>query len=755
MLDLIQFEKLVFSCERLAESHPRAYRIRVFLLATLGFAFIAVIFLLSAGVGLWLIYEIIVHHQAALAKIALFPAVIAWLLLRSLLVRIEPPKGVEITRDAAPRLFARIDDARAKLMAAPIHRVVVDLGGFNVGVAQVPRFGVFGRPRNHLVIGLPFLESVTAEEFDFVLGHELGHLSRKQTRFRNWIYRIRQAWPRILEALSGGSRAMSGLFTRFLNWYAPYFNAYTFVLARANEYDADRAGVAFAGSAAAARALVAADVFHDYFDTQFWPAFFRRAGSEPQPPRDPFTQSLTALRRVSPAMIDASMRRVLARKTSLDDTHPCVVDRLQAIGETPQPPVVPQRSAGETLLGDLRDRLVAQVDAEWAGRMEERWTAAHARHVELQERIADFEGRAEALDERGLFEYAALIEEAEGAARARPLLDAALSRCADLAPALFMRGRLRLADGDDDGAQDIERAMELDASAHEPGARILASYFLGRRDIARSLPFVETVKELDAKRSAIQAELSNVLATDEFAPHDLGEDALEPMRAALRELPVESFWLVRRKLRLSPDLANFVAVVALERKCKPTDELLNAILEVMPDNAYNVVTIADPKGAVTRDVAAREGALVYGKARRFWRLSDFFLFRAAKAALGRARENPLKVAGALMLAIALLFYAQFRHDPRARSFYAALLMDLGADRTAESQLYDLLAEDGGLNDNLFPNLESVTRLRLASLLVKQSRMDDARAIALPTCRWRMPNDLASRREALGFCNRSR
>jgi Zn-dependent protease with chaperone function len=758
MRDLIEFEKLVFSCERLAERDPRGYRLRVFLLATLGFAFIATILLLSAGAGVWLIYDIVANHHIALVKIALFPTAIAWLLLRSLFVRVAPPQGVEITRESAPRLFARIDEARATLMAAPIHRVVVDLGGFNAGVVQVPSLGVLGPPRNHLVIGLPFLESVTVEEFDFVLGHELGHLSRKQTRFRNWIYRVRQAWPRVLDAMSNGSRVMSGLFTRFLNWYAPYFNAYTFVLARANEYDADRAGAEVAGSAAAARALTATSVAHDYLEREFWPAFFREAGKHPQAPRDPCARSLRALREISPAFIESSLRRAHAQRTSLHDTHPCVADRLQALGETLQPPAIARESAGEVLLGDERERLIAAADAQWSEAIEERWASARERQEALARDIAAHGDRVDALDESGLFEHALLIEEAEGPDRARPFLEAALARRPDHAPSLLMRGRLRLADGDPEGARDIERGMELDSSARESGARMLASYFLDRRDIARSLPFVEAVKAFDERRSEAEAEVSSIRPTDDLAPHDLGEEALERLRAALRDLPVTSLWLARRRLRLSPDLANFVAVAAFHWRRKPTQEQLNAILEAMPQDAYNLVTVADMNGDVARAVAAITGALVYGRARRLRRPSDLLpepAASAARAASGWASRNPLKVLAALAVVVMLVSYARFRHDPRARLAYAARLIDRGRPETAEARLRELLAEEEMLDDNRYPNIESRIRLTLAELLTAQSRRDDAHAVALPTCRWMMPDELRARREALGVCDRGR
>ena len=85
-------------------------------------------------------------------------------------------------------------------------------------------------------------------EFRAVLAHELGHLSRHHARFGNWIYRIRQTWDRLLAILANEGSLATKPFAKFLGWYAPYFNAYSFVLARANEYEADAASMRIAGA---------------------------------------------------------------------------------------------------------------------------------------------------------------------------------------------------------------------------------------------------------------------------------------------------------------------------------------------------------------------------------------------------------------------------------------------------------------------------------------------------------------------------
>ena len=92
---------------------------------------------------------------------------------------------------------------------------------------------MFGWLNNYLVLGLPLLRALSPAEFRAVLAHEFGHLSGKHGRFSGWIYRVRQTWIQILVSVHQERSYASFLFEPFLEWYAPYLNAYSFVLARA------------------------------------------------------------------------------------------------------------------------------------------------------------------------------------------------------------------------------------------------------------------------------------------------------------------------------------------------------------------------------------------------------------------------------------------------------------------------------------------------------------------------------------------
>jgi Zn-dependent protease with chaperone function len=74
------------------------------------------------------------------------------------------------------------------------------------------------------------------------------------------IYRLRKRWQQLMQALDREEHWGKFVFVRFFDWYAPFFAAYSFVLARANEYEADRCAAQATDPRHIADALIAAHI---------------------------------------------------------------------------------------------------------------------------------------------------------------------------------------------------------------------------------------------------------------------------------------------------------------------------------------------------------------------------------------------------------------------------------------------------------------------------------------------------------------
>jgi Zn-dependent protease with chaperone function len=358
------FESLVSRMEQLAREKPKPYRRRVFLLAGLGYAYLAVVILV--------LLVLTVAAIASISKIGILGsklvAVVAVLLIavvRGLWVRLAPPSGEAVTGVDAPELFRLLNALRVRLKTAPIH-VVLITPDFSAGVAQVPRLGLFGWHRNYLILGLPFMKALTVEQFKSVLAHEMGHLCHGHARASNWIYRMRIIWARLEAIFEYQPHWGSGLIRAFFRWYIPYFNAVSFPFARANEFQADAASVLVTSARKAAQALTGVHVIGIYLEHRYWPAMIAATKDPAKGSVAPFAGFVAqGVRSVPETELKSWVTAALKQVTSHEDTHPSLTDRLRAMGAPAEfAPPGPGEGA-EKLLGSSLARLEKTFDAAW------------------------------------------------------------------------------------------------------------------------------------------------------------------------------------------------------------------------------------------------------------------------------------------------------------------------------------------------------------------------------------------------------
>jgi Zn-dependent protease with chaperone function len=302
----------------------------------------------------------------------------------------EPPAGERLTPATSPELFRMIDGLRQRLRTPPLDNVLLT-PEFNAGVMQVPRLGLFGWHRSYLFIGLPLMKSLTVEQFQAVLAHELGHLARGHARAGNWIYRLRLIWQR-LEAAVASPHWAAGAIRGFFRWYIPRFSGTSFPLARANEYEADAAAARLTSARSAAQALTAVSIVGSYLSERYWPKIHSAARELPQPAFAPYSEFIaTAIQAVPPDELRIWQDAALAARTSYHDTHPSLTDRLQAMGAQAEfaPPLA--GNSAEALLGAERPRLERAFDAQWRERVAESWRQVHEKHQRLIGRAAQLQ----------------------------------------------------------------------------------------------------------------------------------------------------------------------------------------------------------------------------------------------------------------------------------------------------------------------------------------------------------------------------
>jgi Zn-dependent protease with chaperone function len=570
-MEPMQFEAMVQRLESESARAPRTYLVKVALLAALGFAILALLvgiaasgLLLLVGLALAMVLKggAMWLWLLKLGKLGLLLAIPLWLLVKSsvqaLFTRLPKPQGREITRKEAPALYAALDDMRRRLKGPRFHHVLID-DEMNAAVVQRPAFGLFGWPRNYLILGLPLLEGLQPDEALAVVAHEYGHLAGAHGRFGAYIYRLRNTWGTIQD-MAAGWRGWGGrLLGRLVAWYAPYFNAYTFVLARANEYQADSAAAELVGAPAAARALKRFHVTSGQHDT-FIHTTFEAMREQPAPPRD-FAQQWAEHAVQAPARAQALqwLQAALDRAPRSMDTHPTLRLRLQALlpheetdGTTP-PDALEGASAAAAWFGPLADRLRDEQQRQWVERVAEPWGERHAQWQQRRARLNEL-AALPAPDTSEQLELLRLRADFEPEHDHVAAFEAFNAQHADHALGLFLEGSHRLDRDDEHGLALLDRAMALDADAIKPGCERAFNHLSARND-PRAEPYQKRWLERDAWERTRQHQIDTVDLKDTLVDAVLDADTrarvlalIEPHAGAIAHA-----WIARRVIAADAD----------------------------------------------------------------------------------------------------------------------------------------------------------------------------------------------------------
>lgn len=628
-MDADRFRTMVARLETESQTSPLAYRVRVAGLAALGFGLLALLFA-TLGAGLLVLVAaaaaVAFSGGAALllllkfAKVLVFLAWPLWAMVRNgvqaLFVRLPPPQGREITRDEAPALFAALDDLRARLRGPRFHRVLI-VDELNAAVVQRPAFGLVGWPRNHLLLGLPLLDAMDPAEAMAVVAHEYGHLAGSHGRFAAFIYRLRWTWATVQDQAQAFPGWLGRGVARLVRWYAPYFNAYTFVLARANEYQADAAAAQLVGAHHAAHALKRVNIAGPRH-ARFMTHTFDRIARDPAPPADLMHRWAAEARAPLPGE-DAErwLGMALDREGDLTDTHPTLRARLAALGlpddPAQAPPPLQGPTAAQVWLGPSADVLRAEFQARWATQVADAWQERHAQAQQQRQRLAVLRALP-ARDRDETLEMLHLGLRLEPDTDARPALAAFNAAHPDDAPGLFLEGRVHLDAGDAAGIALLERACALDPDAIKPACERAHAFLLARRDTAAAEAWAQRWRERDAFEALREAQLRHFGPDDRLVTHGLDAAQWAAMRDRLgpaARASVAEVYVARRVIPVDPDARQWVVAVRLTawgRWRGKQEEVLRRLAAIEWSVPVVVVTLQGAHASWRKRLRALDGA---------------------------------------------------------------------------------------------------------------------------------------------------
>jgi Zn-dependent protease with chaperone function len=554
-----KFDILVRKLERSTRQRTTPnYQLRVAALAALGYGYIAAI-CLALFSSLWLIRWLFESTQQR--TIAIDPNQL-WILfglvaIATFWVQYTPLSDREIHRTEFPELFALIDELSLKLKTPKIHHVVINYD-HNAAIYQAPRIGLLGWYRNYLLLGLPLLQSLTPEQFKATLSHELGHLSSNDSSFTGYIFRVRQMW----EQLTTDNNFF--LFQWFFRWYEPLIKAYSFVSVRDREYAADALAKRMTSPEIAASDLIQTYIYQHYLQEGFSRQLDRQARESDTPPTDVVTKMLAALRQpLDPQTAQVWLGLILGEATDTDDTHPCLSDRLAAVGYptpkswTPQPIL---RTAAEHYFSHRLIDLAAELDLRWYESRKTAWLQQYQQAQYQREHLAtlNLKSTKKSLNLSEATIQADLITELHGELVALPLWQEILARFPKHPQANYQVGKALVNRGHYSGCVYLEQAIALDPDLVILSCEELYRFYTFQGDLVSAEIYLEWRQQHLPKQWRSKLE-RNIKDTDKFITHDLDPAVVTEIRNKLVNYPViDRAYLVCKPMQIFKDRPLYV-----------------------------------------------------------------------------------------------------------------------------------------------------------------------------------------------------
>lgn len=540
---------------------PRFTRGFALVVVALGFLYILVVLaaILAAG---WALAAWLFRQQRPEFLILIVPSVLflAVSVVKACFARAQPERGIELTREDAPGLFAHLDEL-APRFDVQVHKVIVN--SKPTAAVTSERRWFFSRRRNVLIVGYPVLCSEAVDDWLGTLSHELAHIKKADTHSLSVPRRALSMWRDLDEGLRQRDHWASILFAWFFQRFGRVVEMLILALRRQQEREADAMAAQVVGMRAYSEASLRGVVRERLAATHFWKPINEHAKIDPEPPAGVYSNAMPQFfERVHELDARAVLRAALKHRTEWHHTHPSTYDRyVKVLGISEAeldafvdawvlPPI--REAAARVLLSDTaRARVAAELDAAWQQERAKAWAQTYAlsagRREELDALETEMQSRELSIDER--IDRARLIWQLRDDQTAEALARETLADLPNDATLLLILGATSLQRDDPDGVALLERAIAAAPAIAKNAYEILGAYARRRGDVRAAMSYDEQyhlAEQRDREREADQ----KLSSTSQFVGASLTPEWIEAVTKALPDEPrVRRAWLAEIVVR--------------------------------------------------------------------------------------------------------------------------------------------------------------------------------------------------------------
>ena len=534
-----------------------SYRRKVMGMIALGYGYLAFVILLAAGVlvGIGAIAMSGTAGAVLVAKTLKFTwpiLIVLALIIRSIFVRVPKPDGTYLSGEEKQRVLDFIEPVRVEAGGPKIHDVILRTE-VNAAVSQIPMFGFFGPTKNYLILGVPLLQTMSADEVRSVIAHEFGHLCHEDGRLGVWAYRLRETFGRAINAIHNNSgSSIANWSFKFFHWFYPKFDRLSFSLCRQQEYKADEVAARVTSKENVAAALQRLTFVEPSY-AKYWQEIWDQTKVSQRPESSPWSRLVPDIAsEFDTTAGEVALKAELDRPTTDEDTHPATSDRISALGMTPFTTLEPvNQPAFEAIFAASAPELLKTMDNAWRDDVSDYWAQEHSDWHTSLKTFEEQYAKRETLSEEDELNLVLLAERLDKLDEAKALIKAFVPKYITNPAGHFQLGRLLFEDDYTLAEAGFLECLKQDIEYFSAVQEWIAYHYeqAGHPERAEEL-LKEDEKSWNNIVDAANAEREQMLATDTFTNPDITQEMLNELVSFIgTRLEIREAWLVEKEVQ--------------------------------------------------------------------------------------------------------------------------------------------------------------------------------------------------------------
>jgi len=355
------------------KKHAKVYVGFVTVLALIGYMYL-LLFPAAVIVGAYQLFHTaqlpVNNHMMLMSgiwlSITIFCAGITYSLMT---LKFKDVEGIPLTADKAQLIYNKIDEIQQLSKWPRINNIVLTRR-FELNIIKTPvRYAPFWS-KTTLVIGYPFLQTLSPESFDCALTRTILQFAKRRNIFINWLNFLRVTWEQYPHALKARNQIGDKFCNVFFHFYALLYRRFALYITQLDELQADSLALNELNDQDLFRTVQAVQLIQKFLNEYYWPKLSGALQQAPSSPEKikPYEHLPRTAAQMMRSDVAVHWLKLFTRETdSKGKAEPSFRERMDMMGYRKVCSMQPYiKSAAEHYFGPANPKLVAHMNKLWA-----------------------------------------------------------------------------------------------------------------------------------------------------------------------------------------------------------------------------------------------------------------------------------------------------------------------------------------------------------------------------------------------------